>query len=109
MPIANIIDQRTNEFNPHCDAVLEIWSHVTRPGILDGGHIETQWIERSTVNRITRAAMNYRHFNVTIYLYDRDKVRAEMNSMPIIHPRIQPESLFDDGLNVMSDQLKGTV
>ncbi len=88
MPVINIIDTRTNENNPTCDAVLEIWKHGIGPKVFDGGHIKTEWIEKTTIKTILEVAMHYQD-NVTVYLYDPGKVQAEINSMPVIHSRIK--------------------
>lgn len=92
MPVVNVIDTRTNEFNPNCDAVLEIWTRFVRHETHGSGtgHIGTEWIEKAEVRVILGIAMNYGD-NVTVYLYDAGKVRAEINSMPLIHPRIKEE------------------
>jgi len=98
MPVVNIIDHRTNEFDPRCDAVMEIWTNTTigghgvEPKILDGGHIDTVWVEGSNIKRILEIG-SFNQYNVTVFLYDIGKVRDEINVMPVIHPRIKPEPM----------------
>lgn len=87
MPLFNIVDRRSNEFNPFCDAVFEVfaenWADYDLPRDTKDF---TEWLSSRSVYDYVGYAMRFSG-RVTLFLYDQDGIDAG------IHPKIKQEQL----------------
>ena len=99
MSVVNVVDKRSNEHNTFCDAVFEIFfiansysfQNDTPPIFphtqerLRGDEHWTEWMDNTTVYSAIMSAMEVKA-HVTVFLYDKGKIKGNITPLSIIHP-----------------------
>lgn len=106
MSVVNVVDRRSNEHNTFCDAVFEIFfipnSYSFHGGIppisphtnerLRGDEHWTEWEDNTSVySALLRAADLKAH--VTVFLYDKGKIKGNITPLSIIHPMMNDKRM----------------
>lgn len=85
MPVFNVIDTRSNEYNSKCDVVFEIFSNTSvRPDI----EAYTEWANSVYVYDVIHYAMGIKSL-VTVYFYDENKVKEDHGYLSAVHSKIK--------------------
>lgn len=93
MSLFNIVDMRTNEFNPLCDVVFEVFSDDwTQENLPASTEDFTEWLTETSIYDSVRIAMRFAG-SVTMYLYDPGKVKTDHNYIAAIHTKLKKKQL----------------
>ena len=107
MGLSNVVDNRSNEHNWHCDIVFEIFfdpdghssplSFKNPKNPVTGNNFRaddhwTEWFGNSSVYSGTMRAIDI-PANVVMYLYDTGVVETNPMLLEILHPLIRPEPM----------------
>jgi len=93
MAVFNIIDNRSNATETSCDVVLEVdnqdWASM---GLKRDTKDITEWVDNTSIYDAIFRACKFRG-NVTVHLYDPNKVKSNVNQLVVTHPNLKPKSM----------------
>jgi len=91
--VFNIIDGRTNEFNPNCDVVFEVfaddWTDYNLPANTKDF---TEWVTNTSIYSALMVGMKFSGC-VTIYFYDEGMVPRDHGYLAAVHPKLKKHQL----------------